>query len=92
MGGKRLISERNHLEFSKIILLFVFLTYFIGFFVGASVVLKDSTQLGTLLTYIGTPTTMSVGFYSWKAKAENCLRLQQTAPEGTSLSEISSIM
>lgn len=84
-------GKKKPLEFSKIIMLNVLITYFMGFFVGVTVVDKDPTQLSILLTYIGTPTTMSMGFYCWKAKAENCLKMQKNALDGTSLSELSSI-
>lgn len=83
--------QKKRVEFSKIILMIVFLTYFVGFLVGVSVVWQHPELLGTLLTYIGAPTAVSVGFYSWKAKAENCLKMQTKAPEGTTLQDLSNI-
>ncbi|MFI3254516.1 MAG: hypothetical protein R3Y63_09305 [Eubacteriales bacterium] len=91
MSKKRTRKKKKPLEFSKIIMLIVFATYFVGFLVGVSVVWEHPEELGTLLTYIGAPTAMSVGFYSWKAKAENCLKMTKHAPEGTTVQDLSNI-
>ncbi|MBD5383739.1 MAG: hypothetical protein HDR72_01900 [Ruminococcaceae bacterium] len=71
------------LEFSKIVLTFVLLTYFVGVFIGVKVSLIDFSQLGVLLAYIGTPTAAAIGFYCWKAKAENIVKIKKDNPEET---------
>lgn len=68
-------------EFSKIVLLLVMSTYFVGLIVGIWIVLHDTTQLTALLAYIGGPTTTAIAFYSWKAKAENLIKIKQDNPE-----------
>jgi len=70
-------------EFSKIVLLLVLSTYFIGVFVGIKVVFIDVTQLGVVLAFIGTPTAAAIAFYCWKAKAENILKIKKENPEIT---------
>lgn len=59
-------------EFSKIIVAVVMITYFVGIYIGAKVVLEGSPeQLSSYLAFIGTPTATTIGFYCWKAKNEN---------------------
>lgn len=71
------------IEFSKLVLSAVLLTYFAGFGLGFWVVTIDISQLGVLLAYIGTPTAVVIGFYSWKAKAENVVKIKKANPEET---------
>ena len=71
------------LEFSKIVLTLVLLTYFVGVFIGVKVSLIDFSQLGVFLAYIGTPTAAAIGFYCWKAKAENIVKIKKDNPEET---------
>lgn len=33
--------------------------------------------------YVGTPTATVIGFYSWKAKAENVVKIKKANPEET---------
>lgn len=70
-------------EFSKIVLVLVLLTYFVGVFIGVKISLIDISQLGVLLAYIGTPTAAAIGFYCWKAKAENLIKIKKDNPEET---------
>ena len=70
-------------EFSKLILGLVLLTYFVGVFVGVKISLIDTAQLGVLLAFIGGPTAAAIGFYAWKAKAENIIKIKQAHPEET---------
>ena len=52
---------------------------------GARAVAFDPSQLGVFLAYVGTPAATAIGFYSWKAKAENVVKIKQanqTATEG----------
>lgn len=85
---KRRKKEAKKIEFSKIVLLSVLATYFVGLYVGIKVVFIDVTQLGVFLAYIGTPTAIAIGFYSWKAKAENIVKIKKANPnetEGTTI-------
>lgn len=59
------------------------LTYFAGFVIGVRVVILDPSQLGVFLAYVGTPAATAIGFYSWKAKAENVVKIKQANPTAT---------
>lgn len=80
-AGKQ--KSKRKIEFSKLILALVLLTYFVGVFIGVKVALIDMTQLGVLLAFIGTPTAATIGFYTWKAKAENVIKIKMESPEET---------
>lgn len=71
------------IEFSKLFLSAVLLTYFAGFGLGFWAVTIDLSQLGVFLVYVGTPTAVAIGFYSWKAKAENVVKIKKANPEET---------
>ena len=71
------------IEFSKFFLSAVLLTYFAGFGLGFWAVTIDLSQLGGVLVYVGTPTAVAIGFYSWKAKAENVVKIKKANPEET---------
>ena len=73
------------LSFSKFILLSVMITYFIGLIVGIFIVIHILTNypdnaveayLG-MLSYIGAPVAIAIGFYSWKAKHENVAKINK---------------
>lgn len=89
--GKRTAGPpkgKRKFEFVKIILLLVLFTYFVGVYIGAKIVLIDFSQLGVLLAFIGTPTAAAIGFYCWKAKAENTIKIKKDNPvetEGTTV-------
>lgn len=68
-------------EFSKIIIMLVMLTYFVGLIVGVKIVFVDPSQLTALLAYIGGPTATAIAFYCWKAKAENLIKIKKNDPE-----------
>lgn len=76
-------QDRRKIEFSKLVLSAVLLTYFAGFVVGVRVVILDPSQLGVFLAYVGTPAATAIGFYSWKAKAENVVKIKQANPMAT---------
>lgn len=82
-GGTQMLKVSRKLEFSKIVLALVLLTYFVGVVVGVKISLIDISQLGVLLAYIGTPTAAAIGFYCWKAKAENIVKIKKKNPEET---------
>lgn len=76
-------QDRRKIEFSKLVLSAVLTTYFAGFVIGARAVALDPSQLGVFLAYVGTPTATVIGFYSWKAKAENVVKIKQANPAET---------
>lgn len=76
-------QDRRKIEFSKLVLSAVLLTYFAGFVVGVRVVILDPSQLGVFLAYVGTPAATAIGFYSWKAKAENVVKIKKANQEET---------
>ena len=82
MNDKKPKGKRKF-EFTKFVLAFVLLTYFVGVAVGAKISLTDTSQLGALLAFIGAPTTATIGFYTWKAKAENVIKIKKANPEET---------
>lgn len=76
-------QNRRKTECSKLVLWAVRCTYFAGFGVGVWAVVLDASQLGVFLAYVGTPTATVIGFYSWKAKAENVVKIKKANPEET---------
>ena len=50
---------------------------------GVWAVVMDPSQLGVFLTYVGAPTATVIGFYSWKAKCENVVKIKKANPEAT---------
>ena len=77
-------KTKKKLEFSKIVLLAVMLTYFIGLFFAiyaVNKILMDYPEwaiqaLISLFGYIGAPISIAIGFYSWKAKNENTMKIK----------------
>lgn len=80
---RRKENNRPKIECSKLVLWAVLLTYFGGFAVGVRAVVIDPSQLGVFLTYVGAPTATVIGFYSWKAKCENVVKIKKANPEAT---------
>ena len=76
-------QSRRKIECSKLVLWAVLCTYFAGFGVGVWAVVLDVSQLGVFLAYVGTPTATVIGFYSWKAKAENVVKIKKANQEET---------
>ena len=76
-------KKMKKIEFSKLIIVLVLLTYFVGVYIGVKIALIDVTQISALLAYIGTPTATAIGFYCWKAKAENIIKIKRENPEET---------
>ncbi len=79
MNGKK----KRGFEFSKLILLAVMVLYFIAVGIGVMLSFLDYTQYSTLAMLVGAPTATAIGFYSWKAKAENVVKLKKENPEET---------
>ena len=55
----------------------VVITYFIGVALGVYAIIKDPTNVGMVLGYRGGVAAVGIGFYSWKAKAENIIKLSK---------------
>ena len=64
-------------EFSKIVLAMIVAVWIIGAIFGGIIVYLDHYGLEALFTYIGAPTAAAVGFYAWKAKAENVVKISK---------------
>lgn len=76
-------KKRAKPNFTKMVLLAVLLTYFIGLAIGIKVTLTDFSQFGVMATYIAAPTTTVIALYCWKAKAENLVKIKQGYQEET---------
>lgn len=70
--------REKRLTFTKLVISSVMMTYFAGFGLGFYVTLRDFSQLSSLLTYIGVPTSAAIGFYAWKAKCENVVKIRRS--------------
>lgn len=76
-------KPKQKIEFSKLIMVGVMLTYFIALIFIMAVIWKligiNSTSIGTVIsafcTFVGAPISVAIGFYSWKAKNENTVKL-----------------
>lgn len=72
MKRNRKKNTNKKLSFSKLILTLVMISYFIMLGIGIYVVVKmDTSQLYALLTFVGAPVAVAIGFYYEKAKKEN---------------------
>lgn len=67
--------------FTKWLVAAMMATYFFGVVYGAVFCFCAGAYLGEYLAFIGTPTATAIGFYCWKAKAENLLKMRAEAPE-----------
>lgn len=67
--------RRRKCEFSKVILGAVMIVYFTTTIFSYFVTADNPEQLGELLTFVGAPTAVAIGFYAWKAKAENIIKI-----------------
>lgn len=66
------------IEFSKIVLGSAVVIWAAGAVFGAYIVNEEREQLRELLAYIGAPTATAFGFYAWKSKAENVLKIAKS--------------
>lgn len=62
-------------EFSKLVLGAAVVTWLAGAVFGVMIVSEEHGLLGELLAYIGAPAATAYGFYYWKAKAENIVKI-----------------
>lgn len=63
------------IEFSKLVLGSAVVIWAAGAVFGAVIVNEEHSQLRELFAYIGAPTATAFGFYAWKAKAENIMKI-----------------
>lgn len=63
------------MTFSHKMMVGVMLTYFVGVIGGGIAVFLMDADLSAWLMYIGGVAAVGVAFYSWKAKAENVIKL-----------------
>jgi hypothetical protein len=71
------------LEFTKLVLFLVLATYFVGVALGVVLTLEDSSHLSELFFFLGGPASVAIGFYCWKARAENAIKLKRENPRET---------
>ena len=83
MGKHENKKTKRTFEFSKAVLLAVMLLYFVAAGVGIAISFIDYTQYSTLAMLVGAPTATAIGFYAWKAKSENVIKIKQEHPEET---------
>ena len=76
-------KKKRTFEFSKAVLLSVMVLYFVAAGVGIAISFIDYTQYSTLAMLVGAPTATAIGFYAWKAKSENVIKIKQEHPEET---------
>lgn len=80
--------KEKKIEFTKSIMSVVVLLYFMGAILGTILVIiaavvnmKQEVGIDTAMfmayaAYIGGPTATAIGFYAWKSKAENLLKIK----------------
>jgi hypothetical protein len=82
-------EERTN-TFSKSIMSIMMFLYFMGAALGTILVILaavinvrngdpiDTQMFIAYAAYVGGPTATAIGFYAWKSKAENLLKIQQS--------------
>jgi len=82
--------DPDKVTFTKSIMTIVVLLYFLGAILGGALVVVsalvdvklggaiDTQMFIAYVTYIGGPTATAIGFYAWKSKAENILKIQNS--------------
>ena len=90
-------KEDTKNTFSKSIMGIILFLYLIGALLGTGLVIfaaivnaKQGTALDSAMfiayaAYVGGPTATSIGFYAWKSKAENVMKICQGAKADTSV-------
>lgn len=76
-------------EFSKLIMLIAILVWIAGGIFGSIIVHDSPDQLTGYLAYLGGPVGIAYGFYAWKSKAENVIKLTRSIEKDKKLSGIS---
>ncbi len=68
-------KNKKKAEFTKVVIGGVMVLYFAAAAFGGVVVWLMPDMLGEWLAFVGAPTTAALGFYCWKAKNENIIKL-----------------
>ena len=83
-------QKEEKTTFTKSILALIMLLYFLGAILGGILVVfsaglnfrlgmqVDSSMFIAFASYIGGPTATAIGFYAWKSKAENILKISNS--------------
>lgn len=74
-------EKKKSVEYSKLLVSLITITYFIGLVIGGYAVIKSTEELSTYLAYIGGVVAITIPFYVWKAKSENVIKLKANYPE-----------
>ena len=81
---------KEKFSFTKMTMCVIFVMFIVGAIIGGILVVISAIhdmsmdlQIDTGMyiayaTYLGAPTATAVGFYAWKSKAENILKIQQS--------------
>lgn len=90
--------------FTKLTMCIIFILFIIGSLIGGVLVVISAIHDITLglqidtgmyiayAAYLGTPAATSIGFYAWKSKAENIVKIQQNLPKDRNVEEIASAL
>ena len=70
-------KSRKKKEFSKVVLAAVVILYVLAACYGGYIVFYNHELLGELLAFIGAPTAVAIGYYEWKAKNENVVKIKK---------------
>lgn len=76
------VGNKRH-EFSKVVLGAVMVLYFVAAIYASVIVWNSPEHLPEYLAYIGTPTATAIGFYAWKAKNENVIKVAKDLEKET---------
>lgn len=83
-------KEEKKNTFTKSIMSIIVLLYFLGAVIGTVLVVSaalvdvhyrqmiDTAMFIAYAAYIGGPTATAIGFYAWKSKAENILKIKNS--------------
>ena len=82
-------------QFSKVVLAVAVIVWVIGTILGWYYVFTRDAGLIEILAYIGSPVAVAYGFYAWKSKAENVIKMskdikkdvEKDAKKGVSVNE-----
>lgn len=86
----KLADESKTNSFSKSIMSTIVFLYLIGAMIGSALVIIsafadvrlqmpiDSSMFIAYAAYVGGPTATAIGFYAWKSKAENVVKIAQS--------------
>ena len=92
-------NVKEKLTFHKVIMVIIMLLYFVGAILGVIMVVWsaiadvsngrpiDSAMFIAFAAYIGGPVGTAIGFYSWKSKAENLVKIQNSFKKSQTLAE-----